>query len=384
MKRVLRLLTRPNVGGPTRQAISLWHAHKKLGLRTLLVVGKCDPDEPSLDLAKVGIPELTRTEAVKGFTQVEGFVVVPQMRRRPNLMMDPAALRAISLLLKSFQPQVLHTHTTKAGYLGRQAGVQERVPVVAHTFHGHVLRSYFRKPMQGLMRRMEKHMVPKSDLLFAVSPSCARELEELEIAEPGRIQVIPPAVVMAPFAAADRAAARAELGVPEDQWLVASVGRLVAIKRVHLFLEALHQLDGVTGHVYGCGPLASKLAPIAGSKSTFMGLAGDLHSRLAAYDALVIASEREGCPVVGVEAFAAGVPVVGFDVPGVQDLLGPWGGGVLVPEGEGPEGIANALRRLQRDDDLRCDVIAAGRAGLARFDPAAVAFCLLEAYEGAL
>ncbi len=384
MKRVLRLLTRPNVGGPTRQAVCLWHAHKDLGLRTLLVVGKCDPNEPSVDLAAAGLPEMTPTEALKAGLRAEGFVVLPQLRRRPSPMTDPPALRAICRLLQGFQPQVLHSHTTKAGYLGRKAAAELRVPVTAHTFHGHVLRSYFWKPIQTMLRNMEKRLAPYSNLLFAVSPSCVRELEELGIAGPGQIQVMPPAVETAAFAATERSAARALLEVPEDQWLVAHVGRLVSIKRLDLFLEGVNALEGIIGHVYGSGPDSSRFGPVAPPHGQLMGLAEDLPRRLAAYDALAITSEREGCPLVGIEAFAAGVPVVGFDVPGIEDLLGPWGGGVLVPRKSAAQGIADGLRQLREDHDLRAQCIAAGRDGLSRFDPATVALQLLEAYEGAV
>lgn len=384
MKRVLRLLTRPNVGGPTRQAVCLWHAHKDMGLRTLLVVGKCDPNEPSVDLAAAGIPEMTPTEVLKAGPKSEGFVVLPQLRRRPSPMTDPPALRGICRLLQGFQPQVLHSHTTKAGYLGRKAAAELKVPVAAHTFHGHVLRSYFWKPIQNLLRNMEKRLAPFSNLLFAVSPSCVRELEEIGIAAPGLIQIMPPAVATDAFTATERSAARAFLNVPEDQWLVAHVGRLISIKRVDLFLEGLNTLGGIIGHVYGSGPDSSRLGPMAPPHGQLMGLAEDLPSRLAAYDALAITSEREGCPLVGVEAFAAGVPVVGFDVPGIEDLLGPWGGGLLVPRESGAQGIADGLRRMREDNDLRAQSIAAGRDGLSRFDPATVALQLLEAYEGAL
>lgn len=381
--RVLRLLTRANVGGPAQQAISLWHAHKQLGLRTLLVVGRCDHGEASFDLKELGIPEMTPAEIQRTGPKSEGFVVLPQLRRRPSPLQDPPAFRAICRILRAYRPQVLHSHTSKAGYLGRRAAVAENVPVVAHTFHGHVLRSYFWRPIADLLRHVEKRLAPRSSLLFAVSPSCARELEELDVAPPGRIRVIPPAVATEPFTRTDRAAARSALQVPDDQWLVVSVGRLVNIKRVDLFLQALSHPD-VYGHVYGAGPLASQLKLQASRNGTMMGLVHDLPSRLAAYDALVISSEREGCPLVGIEAFAAGVPVVGFDVPGVQDLLGPWGGGLLVPRERGSEGLADALQRLREEPGLRRAITAAGREGLHRFAPETVARQLADAYEGVL
>ena len=106
-------------------------------------------------------------------------------------------------------------------------------------------------------------------------------------------------------------------------------------------------------------------------------------SLLPAYDALVLPSRREGCPLVAVEAFAAGVAVVGYDVPGVRDALRTWGHGLLVPPTEGPAGLARAVLRLANEPDLGADCVASSHGMVARFQPTAVAGRLLDAYHAA-
>ena len=115
-----------------------------------------------------------------------------------------------------------------------------------------------------------------------------------------------------------------------------------------------------------------------------MGATEELPRLLAGIDVLVVPSLREGCPLAAVEAFAAGVPVVGFDVPGVQDVLGAWGAGVLVPPEGGARGLASAVERLLGDGDRRRDLVERARRGLHRFAPAAVARELADAYAESL
>jgi glycosyltransferase involved in cell wall biosynthesis len=375
----MRVLTRPNVGGPTLQAAALWREHRALGIATLLAVGECAAGEAALDLQALGVPRLEPGNAAVG----EGFVVVPGLGNRWSPWRSRAVLAQLRQLVRAFRPDVVHTHTTAAGWFGRRAARRERVRVVAHTFHGHVLRDYFGRATSWALLRLETAMAARTDLLFAVSPSCRDELAQLGVAPPARLQVVPPAVPLPEFV--PRGAARAQLGVADDQWLVACMGRLVPIKRVDRFVAAVAALRGCEGHVHGDGPLRRRLeAASPAGRVRFLGARTEARSWLAAYDALVVPSAREGCPLVAVEAFAAGVPVVGFDVPGVRDVLTEWGGGVVVADAAGPEGLARALGRLRSDAGCREAAVAAGRRGLRRFEPAAVARQLQAAYATAL
>lgn len=379
--RVMRVLTRPNVGGPTRQAVALWHAHKGMGVRTLLVVGRCEAPEPALDLAALGVPRVS-FEAVDG--TAEGFVEVPALMRRLHPLHDWQARVALRTLQARFAPQVVHTHTSKAGALlrgSRSAGVR-----VVHTYHGHVLRDYYGRLRSALLVRLERRLAARTDALIAISPSCRDELVSLGIAPAARFHVVPPAVEVAAFAAGDRARARATLGLGPTTFALGFVGRLVPIKRPELFVDTVRTvsdaLGPVTGIVFGDGPLRAGLAPRAGDRIRWLGARADLAQLLPACDALVFTSRREGCPLAAIEAFAAGVPVVGLDVPGVRDALATWGRGLLVAEVTGIAGLTAALASL-REEPARGALVKAARAGLPRFAPAAVAAELLRIYEQA-
>lgn len=377
--RVMRILTRPNLGGPTRQAAALYRAHAALSVQTLLVVGRCEAGEAALNLDALGAPVLSLQDALRQGPAARGLVQLEDLGRGLRPWRDRRALLALRALMRTFRPDVVHTHTSKAGWLGRRAARATAVPLLAHTFHGHVLRDYFGPLRSWLLAQLERRAARRTDLLFAVSASCARELEDLGVAARGRIEVLPPAVDTALPVAGQRQRARQQLSLPDDAFVAVCAGRLVPIKRVDHFVRAVQAAPWLRGEVFGDGPLSASLRAHAPAAVTFRGARADLPALLPAYDALVLPSVREGYPLVAIEAFAAGVPVVGYDVPGVADALAA-GRGLLVPVAAGPAGLGAALLRLQQDPDLRAGTIAAGRAALPAHAPLAVAERLLQAY----
>ncbi len=373
--KILRVLTRPNLGGPTRQAVNLWHALAAAGHQTILAVGQTAAGENSVDLGAAGIPELAWGSVNAA---AAGWLRVPGMQRGFGGLGDLRAYRGLREVIRSFGPDVVHSHTSKAGLLGRMAARREQVPVIAHTFHGHVLRDYFLPTTAWVMRRVERALAARSDLLFAVSESCAAELGELGVA--AAIRVIPPAVDTSLAAAGERQTARRHLGLPLDRPLLACVGRLVPIKRVDRFLALVAALPEVDGVVFGDGPLRAQLERQANPRVRFFGDCEDLPRWLAAFDALVIPSQREGLPLCGVEAAAAGVPAIGFDVPGVRDLIGACGSDLVVPLNRGIAGLAAAVVRV-----LAGPVQLRGAAELcAACAPSRVAAELARAYAAAM
>lgn len=372
--RVLRVLTRPNLGGPTRQAIALWHALAERSVATLLVTGSVGAGETLLSPAAHGVPVLTWNDALRAGRDAVGWLQLPELGRRLSPWADHQAAQALRTLLRSHGPDVVHTHTSKAGWLGRRAARVVPGARLVHTFHGHVLQDYFPAPFGWLLARLERRLAARTDVLCAVSDSCADELAAAGVAPRERFVVVPPAVAVPP--AMPREQARAALGIPSDQRRVVCAGRLVPIKRVGDFVAAVAMVEGLWGDVVGDGrehaTLAAEAAALAPDRVRLWPGRPSLPSELAAYDALVLPSVREGLPLVAVEAFAAGVPVVGYDVPGVRDAV-RLGGGTLVPPAAGPAGLAAALRELLADDRVRAQAVAAGRAALARFAPAAVA-----------
>lgn len=380
--RVMRILTRPNLGGPTRQAVALWHAHAELGVQTLLVTGMVDPTEAELSPAAGGVPGLGFETALAQGPAASGWVVVPGLQRGVAPLADRAAGKALRALIRAFAPDVVHTHTSKAGWLGRAAARAVGVRRIAHTFHGHVLQDYFGRGVSWLLARLEARLAARTDLLFAVSESCADELAAAGVAPRERFVVVPPAVAVP--SARPREAARAGLGIADGERRAVCVGRLVPVKRVGDFVRMVELGPEWGGDVVGDGPLHAAIEAQAtplGGRLRLLGARADIAAALAAYDVLVLPSVREGCPLVAVEAFAAGVPVVGYDVPGVRDALQVWGRGLLVPPARGPEGLLAAIRRLAADPDLQRDCVTAGQAAVGRFAPAAVAARLLAAYR---
>ncbi len=358
--RIVRVLTRPNEGGPTRQAIALWQAMRARGASTLLVTGRVRPGETAVAPSEHGVPAVALAAVLRGEV-AEGWLELPALGRAVAPFADWRAMRTLVRVLRAVRPDVVHTHTSKAGLLGRRAAWAAAAPVVVHTFHGHVLRDYFPAPVGWLLARLERRLAARTDELVAVSASCAEELAELGIAPRARITVVPPAVPSAEVAS--RAVARAHLGIAPDAVRVACVGRLVPIKRVDRFLAALRRLPGVGGDVVGDGPLRQRLAAsAAGADVRFLGAVPEAGRWLAAYDAVVLAGRREGLPLVAVEAARAGVAVAGWDVPGVADAVAAVGG-ELAPEAAGAAGLAAAIARAvaRRPDPVAADAFSPDR-----------------------
>lgn len=382
--RILRVLTRPNLGGPTRQAIALWHAHRALGCRTLLATGEPGRGEVLLSPAEHGVPALTWAEAMAQGPAAEGWVVVPGLGRSWRPFGERAVRRRLAALAAAFAPDVVHTHTSKAGWLGRRAAVAAAVPVVAHTFHGLVLRDYFGPVLSWWLTRLERRLADCTDLLFAVSATCSDELIAAKVAPADRLLIAPPAVPLpVPLPAAE---ARLALGLPAAGLVAGFVGRLAPVKQVAHFTAAIAASPGWRGLVVGDGEQqaagAADLQRAAGRLQTVPSRP-DIASLMAAFDVLVLPSKREGLPLVAVEAFAAGVPVLGYDVPGVRDAVQA-GGGLLVPPAAGPAGLAAALARLEADVALRRELGRLAKAGATGFSPARLAEQLLGAYREAL
>lgn len=367
----MRVLTRPNEGGPTRQAIALWHAMAARGASTLLVTGTVPRGEQELRPDAHGVPALAPSAVLAGDPR-GGWLVMPELRRGVAPWADLRAVASLRRLLEAWRPDVVHTHTSKAGWLGRRAARGGDVAVV-HTFHGHVLADYFPRPVGWALAQLERRLAATSDALVAVSASCADELAGFGVAPRERFCVVPPAVPVEPLRS--RTAARAALDLPATGLVAVCVGRLAPIKRVRLFLDAMRALPDWRGDVVGSGPLRATLAAAAPPNVRFLGSRPDIATLLPAYDVLALASRREGLPLVAVEAGRAGVPVAGFDVPGVRDAVGP-GAGVLAREGTGGGGLAVALAAAA---NRRCHGEAAAGAADA-YQPDAVAAQLLAIY----
>ena len=347
--RVLRLFSRLNIGGPSLHVILLSEGLAARGYETRLVVGEESPREGNfLDLA-----------AAKG-VRVEKLAALGREIRPAS---DVAVIWRLVRLIRSFQPQIVHTHTAKAGFVGRVAAWLAGVPVVVHTFHGHVLHGYFGPAKTALIRLLERGASRISDALVAVSDRVKRDLVTHGIAPAERIRVIPLGLDLAPLGRSlPRGALRAEVSVADAAPFVGLVGRLVPIKDVPTFLHAAarvaeHRPD-IRFAVVGDGeerPRVEAAIERLGLREcvTLFGWKRDMRDVLGDLDVVVNCSLNEGTPVALIEALAAGRPVVATRVGGTPDLLAGGAHGLLVPPRD-PDALAAAiLEVLGRPDEAR-------------------------------
>jgi glycosyltransferase involved in cell wall biosynthesis len=322
--RVVRVISRLNVGGPAIQAITLTRRMEPLGYATTLVRGQEDPDEGDMDY----LAEET------GVTPV----MIGSMRRNLGWR-DPVALVRLVRLLRRERPHLVHTHAAKAGTLGRTAVLlafrRRRRPRLVHTFHGHSLTGYFSDWRNRLFRGIERGLASRTDRLVAVSPEVRDELVEMEVAPDAKFEVVQDGYDLSAFAldgnerARRRAELRRELGIPEAARVVTLVARLVPIKRVDRFLRIarrLAEMPDVVFLVVGDGELrdelrASEDARALGGGVVWAGMRRDMPDVHFASDVAVLTSDNEGTPSSLIEAAAAGLPAVGTEVGGMASVI---------------------------------------------------------------
>jgi glycosyltransferase involved in cell wall biosynthesis len=348
------VIARLNVGGAAMHAITLAQRLDPARFETVLATGRCAPDEQELGATAYG-PGVT-------------IVRIPGLGRPLRATDDLTALLHLVRLVHRFRPHVVHTHTAKAGALGRLAAWLGRVPVRVHTFHGHVFRGYFPRLGSAAAVGAERALALLTHRVIAVSESQAHELGCVyRIAPPEKVAVIPLGVDLDPFLAVPLGASgghvRAEVGAAPDDVLVGIVGRVAPIKRHGFFLEAFARAhaaapalralvvgDGAPDDIAALRTRAASLG-VAG-RVHFLGYQTDMPRLYADLDVVACTSASEGTPVALIEGLAARLACVSTDVGGVGDVLGGGRYGRLVPADD-VGAFAAALARLATDDGHR-------------------------------
>jgi glycosyltransferase involved in cell wall biosynthesis len=355
--RVLRIIARLNVGGPAIHATLLTERLDPGRYDSTLVAGAEDAAEGSyLDLHGRTVPQLVR---------------VPELGREIRGAQDLRALHRLTALVRRIRPHIVHTHTAKAGTLGRLAAVLGRAPVVVHTYHGHVLQGYFSPAKTSLFVGIERVLARATDELVTVSPRVRADLLALGIGRPDRFSVVPLGLDLERFENVERhrGGLRRELGLDSARPLIGIVARLVPIKAHEVFLAAARTLasrrEDARFLIVGDGERRAELERLAaelglGSTVTFLGWRGDLDRIYADLDLVVLTSRNEGSPVALIEAMAAGCTVVSTRVGGVPDVIEDGTTGRLVPPDD-PTAIAHAMGDLLADAGLRRRLSAAAR-----------------------
>jgi glycosyltransferase involved in cell wall biosynthesis len=351
--RVLRVIARLNMGGPALHVAYLTAGLAERGYETTLVAGS-----------------LARGEDSMAFVADElGLDVrhVPELHRDISPVKDAIAALRLARLIRRERPAILHTHTAKAGAVGRVAALlagRARPPIVVHTFHGHVLRGYFDPIRTAGFRLLERLLARTSTALVAVSPQVRDDLVALGVAPAERFTVVRLGIELADRIDVDgdvRGETRRVLGIAPDRFVVGWIGRMTGVKRTEDVLVAFRRLLdlGVDATLCMVGdgpdrPAVERRAHELGvmRHTLFLGYQEEVARFYAAVDAVVLPSINEGTPVTAIEALAAGRPVVATRVGGVPDVVRDGEGGFLVPPGATGE-LAERLAELARDPDLR-------------------------------
>lgn len=349
--RVLRVIARMNVGGPAHHVSLLARRLPSHGYEQLLVAGRVGAGEAEHPDAALAVRVGSLTPALRPFD-------------------DLRALLALVRLTRTYRPDLVHTHTAKAGVLGRLAArlALGRRPLVVHTYHGHVLEGYFGRAVSLAYRMLESALARTSDALVGVSTATVDDLVRLRVAPRDRFRVVPLGLDLSRFLVVDReATVRREWGIADEEVLVVFTGRLVPIKRVDVLLRAVAAARAAGAHVrlavVGGGPLESRLEALAQELGLdgvvlFAGYRADTDAILASADLAALASDNEGTPVALIEAAAAGVPCVTTDAGGVRDVVAT-GAGTVVPCGDHAAlGAAMAAWAADADHRRRAGQIA--------------------------
>jgi glycosyltransferase involved in cell wall biosynthesis len=387
--KIVRVIARLNVGGPARHVVLLNRGLDRRGHSSLLVHGAVDSGEASLE----GLIERADVRAVH----------LPALGRRISMTSDFRALWRLTRLLLREQPDVVHTHTAKAGTLGRIAATtynltrrKGRRAAVVHTFHGHVLDGYFHPVLNVLVRWTERGLATLSDRIVTISPSQQRDIvDRFHIASGHRTTVVPLGLDLAALESLESGAPtfRPEAGIPRGDVVIGYLGRFVPIKDLPALVRAaatvIRRRPDVWLVLAGDGPVRSDLEALAhrleaAHRVRFLGWTDDLPRFYATIDCLALSSRNEGTPVAIIEAMAAGKAVAATAVGGVPDIVTDRVTGLLVPPAD-VEALSAALLKLVGNEEERLRMGAAARETVAaRYSVERLVSDIERLYESAL
>jgi len=383
--KILRVIARLNVGGPARHVVWLSEGLKLMGHETVLVTGVVPAGEDDMNY----------------FAEAAGIkpITIPEMSRELSLGDLLAAWKIYRLMLRE-RPEIVHTHTAKAGALGRLAGLMYRwlTPSAltrrrprcrfVHTFHGHVFHSYYSPAKTKLFLAIERLLARATDRIVVVSEQQRREIhEKFRVGRREQFEVIPLGLDLDAFAnwKSRRSRVRAELDATDSDTLIGIVGRLTEVKNHEMFLHAAARMKALIAAqslrtrvrfvIVGDGRLRVSLESKARELGLmehirFLGTRNDPENFYPALDIVALTSLNEGTPLTLIEAMANERPVIATAVGGVADLLGAsisnadgytiCERGISVKSGD-VESFTRGLLCLLQDEPLRTRLSAAGK-----------------------
>jgi len=369
MPRVLRIHNRLIIGGPAINVTYLTRYMSPEFDTTLVIGGKDDHEQDAMHLTKdLGIEP----------------VVVNEMRRDIHPLQDGIAYQKIKELIEKYKPDVVHTHAAKAGVIGRLAAEACNVPVIIHTFHGHVFHSYFNKWQTNVFIHIERYLARKSTGIVAISASQKHELANVyKICPEEKLQIIPLGLDLDKFQNKQdekRKTFRQKYKIEDHEIAIGVIGRIVPVKNHSLFVAAAKKVLEKTSKsvrfvVIGDGDMRPQMEeefakagidycyfPEQNKKTTALCTSWltDMDEVLAGLDIIALTSHNEGTPVSLIEAQAAGKPIVSTNVGGVSDVVMHDQCGYVTKPGDADE-FAEALLKLIENEDQRTQFGAFGR-----------------------
>lgn len=369
MYRVFRLINRFNLGGPT---FNVTYLTKFLSpeFETLLAGGVKDESEASSEHIPLEY----------GITPL----IIEKMKRSINPANDILAYKNIKSIIKEYKPHIVHTHASKAGFLGRMAAISCRVPIIVHTYHGHIFHSYFGSVQTSVYKNIERYLGSKTDALIALSEKQKLELSGIhKIAPPEKFHVIPLGFDLKRFwtnTDEKRKQFRTQYKLDEDTVAVGIIGRLAPIKNHALFLHAFKNAKekiqkNVKAFIIGDGDLKELLVnqciknklsystienPNPSASVIFTSWITDTDTAMAGLDIVALSSLNEGTPVSLIEAQAAGKPIISTIVGGIENVVIP-GETALLSEINDDKLFSENLYNLLVDRELRNELSKSGR-----------------------
>jgi glycosyltransferase involved in cell wall biosynthesis len=310
--RVLRLIARMNVGGPAIQITGLMRNLPTEEFEQRLITGFCDRNEIDyLEVNEIKLPCM----------KIAGF------GRSINLVSDLKVFLAIRKQIRTFNPHIIHTHTAKAGFLGRIAAILSfKRQIRVHTYHGHLLHGYFGDFKTKLVILTERFLAHSTDNLVAVGRQVRDDLLAAKVGKINQYRVIGPGLEISDLP--ERISSLNSFGLPEDKFVVTWIGRAVPVKAPQRILEVARECRlrdlRVQFAIIGEGPLLTELKLSAEAEALpikFLGWQSEIEKILSFSDLVLLTSENEGTPVALIQAQMAGVPVLTTDVGSASEVM---------------------------------------------------------------
>lgn len=340
--RVLRIISRMNVGGPAVQISGLMRGLDSNAFEHKLLTGDCDENESDY---------LINVAKDVNVTRIDG------LGRSIKPVSDLGALISIIRIIQDYKPDIIHTHTAKAGVIGRIASILSgHKSFRVHTFHGHLLHSYFGQTKTNSIILIERILGHFSNNLIAVGQKVQQDLIDVGIGSAEKFQIIPPGLQLKDIPTQDEAKKILEL---DPNFLYCSlIGRVTNIKRPDRFLGVVDELRkrnvNVKFLIAGSGNLLTETSEKIKSEDLAvkcLGWRSDIEVVLAASDIVLLTSDNEGTPLSLIQAGMVGVPVVSTDVGSVSDIV--LNGKTGLVRSLNIQDLADAVESLVEDLDLR-------------------------------